>query len=181
MNRTTTEHDGSQASPVGRLAAALAALALAACTAYGPGDVRTGQSADDVARSMGAPTARYALPDGGTRVEYARGPYGKHTYMVDTDAAGRVTGWRQVLDEKNFNALPVGMPADDVLRTIGTPSERFAIPRQGLQIWNYRYETPFCIWFQVSVDPRERRVRETGYGPDPHCPENRPQFGFVPF
>ena len=59
MNHATTE------APTRRLAAvALSALALAACTAYGPGDVRTGQSADDVARSMGAPTARYPQPGG---------------------------------------------------------------------------------------------------------------------
>ena len=178
MNPATTE------ATARRLAAAVIAtlaLTLGACTGYGPGDVRSGQSADEVARSMGAPTARYPLAGGGTRLEFARGPYGKHTYMVDTDAAGRVTGWQQVLDEKAFNALPVGTPADEVLRTIGTPSERFAIPRQRLDIWNYRYETPFCIWFQVSVDQQDRRVRETGYGPDPHCPENRPEFGFVPF
>lgn len=182
MNRTTTDSRGRRPRRGLAAAALTVAAALAACaTSYGPGDVRVGQGADDVARAMGAPTARYALPDGGTRLEYARGPYGKHTYMVDVDAAGRVTGWRQVLDEKTFNALPAGTPADEVLRAIGTPSERFAIPRQGIDVWNYRYETPFCIWYQVSVDVRDRRVRETGYGPDPHCPENRPEFGFVPF
>ena len=40
----------------------------------GPGDLRKGQTAEDVAKSMGAPTGRYALAGGATRLEYARGP-----------------------------------------------------------------------------------------------------------
>jgi hypothetical protein len=161
MNRTTTER---------RLSCCAAALALllGGCAGYSPSGVHRGQSADEVAQAMGKPTARYQRADGGERIEYARGPMGKHTYMIDLDNAGRVTGWTQVLTEANFNALALGTGRDEVLRTLGTPSERQPIPRQHIDVWSYRYDTVFCQWFQVSVGD-DGRVVETGYGPDPMC------------
>ena len=87
----------------------LLVTALAGCAGYSPSQVRPGQAAEDVRRSMGEPTGHYAMPGGGERLEYARGPYGKHTYMIDLDGSGRVTGWTQVLDEKIFNQIKVGM------------------------------------------------------------------------
>ena len=50
--------------------------------------ISTGQTADEVVRAIGQPTARYAFPNGGQRLEYASGPYGKTTYMVDLDPPG---------------------------------------------------------------------------------------------
>jgi hypothetical protein len=35
-------------------------------------------------------------------------------------------------------------------------------------VWAYRYETPFCQWFQVGIDARGK-VMDTSYGPDPLC------------
>src|SRR5438105_730822 len=61
-------------------------LAFAGCAGtYGPQSLHTGASVDDVAASLGKPTGRYPISGGGERVEYARGPYGKHTYMLDFD------------------------------------------------------------------------------------------------
>jgi len=37
-------------------------------------------------------------------------------------------------------------------------------------VWAYRYETPFCRWFQVGIDP-QGKVVDTAYGPDPLCDE----------
>src|SRR5687768_4922629 len=90
----------------------IGALLLAACAGYGPSGVRTGDSADTVTKAMGTPTARYSLPQGGTRLEFARGPFGKHTYMVDLDAQGHVTGWNQVLTEPNFESVREGWSQD---------------------------------------------------------------------
>ena len=73
------------------LATLVLTLALSACAGYSPRGMQVGDSADDVLRTMGQPTSRYQLPQGGTRLEFARGPYGKHTYMIDVDAQGRVT------------------------------------------------------------------------------------------
>ena len=76
---------------------------LGACSGYSPAGVVAGDSEADLARSMGAPTGRYALPGGASRLEYARGPSGRQTYMVDVDAAGRVVGWQQVLTQERHS------------------------------------------------------------------------------
>ena len=162
MNRATTD------GPNPRLAALLAALSLAACASYGPSQLRVGQSADEVTQAMGTPTALYALPGGAQRIEYARGPFGRQTYMVDTDAGGHVSGWSQVLSEANFNALPNGITRDELLRRLGTPGERHRIGWQERDLWAWRYPTNDCLWFTVSLD-REQRVVDSGYGIDPRC------------
>jgi hypothetical protein len=152
--------------PVAGSVAAL--IALGGCaTSYGPQALKTGASVDEVKAMLGAPTGQYAS-DGGERIEYARGPYGKHTYMLDMDARGHLVRWQQVLSEDRFNALKVGASRDDVLRTLGHPSETSVLPRQRTTLWSYRYETPFCQWFQVGIDAGGKVV-DTGYGPDPMC------------
>ncbi len=156
---------------VSRLACAGFVVALGACASYGPGSLRPGQPADEAARSMGVPTARYALPGGGSRLEFARGPFGKHTYMVDADARGHVTTWSQVLTEANFDAVTPGTPAQALLVALGTPTHRRGGGWQGGEVWSWRYEATFCQWFQVSVI--EGKVRDTSYGPDPMCDVDR--------
>lgn len=143
------------------------AVVLSACTGYAPGKLAVGDSADEALRQLGSPTGRYALPQGATRLEFARGPFGKHTYMVDVDPQGRVSGWRQVLTENDFNAVVPGMAQDELLKRIGRPSERRSGGYQPGEVWSYRYESPFCQWFQVSV--ANGLVRDSGYGPDPVC------------
>lgn len=117
---------------------------------------------------MGPPTARYALDADGQRLEFARGPAGLHTYMLDFDANDRLQRIEQVLTEQKFLELRPGMTGEEVRRRIGTPSNETYLPRQRHRLWSYRYETPFCIWFQVSVDEKGE-VAELGHGPDPAC------------
>jgi hypothetical protein len=149
---------------------------LAGCagfgTTFGPPAISAGQSVDDVTRLLGSPTGRYTLAGGAQRLEYATGPSGKHTYMIDVDSAGRVTGWDQVLTELNFSSLPAGMTRDEVLVRIGRPSERFQVGRQQLDVWAYRYPINECQWFMVSIG-REGRVVDTDYGIDPRCDPRR--------
>jgi hypothetical protein len=143
-------------------------LALAGCAGYAPGRLQIGQSVDEVTQAMGSPTALYALPGGAQRIEYARGPFGRQTWMVDVDAAGHVTGWSQVLNEASFNALPNGLTRDELLRRLGTPGERHRIGWQDRDLWAWRYPTNDCLWFTVSLD-RAQRVVDSGYGIDPRC------------
>lgn len=149
------------------LALALSA-GLAACATYGPGALKAGDDAAAVQRELGAPTARYPMTGGRTRLEFARGPFGKHTYMVDLDAAQRVLAVEQVLDDAHFNQVRAGMPRDELLRLLGRPAETRGGGWQPGQVWSWRYETPFCDWFQVSLDP-QGRVIDSAHGPDPLC------------
>ncbi len=145
-----------------------AALLLGGCAGYAPSAVVAGQSEAEVVRSMGMPTGRYALPGGGSRLEYARGPHGRQTYMVDLDAAGRVTGWEQVLTDATFLRVVPGMPRDDLLRLLGRPGEVFGAGWQGDQVWNWRYPNNDCLWFQATVT-RDGRVKDAGHGIDRRC------------
>lgn len=161
--------DVPSSPPAARRCLGIAALLLGACaTSYGPSGLSPGSSADEAVRQMGPPSGRYALDDGGTRLEFARGPMGRHTYMLDFDVSGRLLRVEQVLTETNFYALRPGMTADEVLRRIGHPAEQRYLPRQRHRLWSYRYETPFCIWFQVSL-AEDNRVAELGHNLDPAC------------
>ncbi len=145
------------------------AFAVAGCaTHYGPPQLSAGSSVQDATTQLGVPTARYPRPGGGERLEFARGPYGKHTFMLDFDAQGRLLDSKQVLDEADFNAVRQGETRDQVLFALGRPADVQPLPIEGRKFWSYRYESPFCIWFQVTFDANDR-VFDTGYGPDPLC------------
>ena len=61
------------------LQGAAIALLLAACAGYSPRNLPPGATQAEVVHLMGPPTGRYAMPQGGTRLEFARGPYGRET------------------------------------------------------------------------------------------------------
>jgi len=156
-------------------AACLAAVGLATACAglrYGPSTIGPGSTVEQVQSDMGSPTERFPLPQGGTRLEYARGPFGKHTFMIDVDAQGRVQNVHQVLTEANFATIAAAMPRDELLMRIGRPAHIRSGGRQGGEVWSYRYDWTFCQWFQVSVI--DGLVRDAAYAPDPLCDASRP-------
>jgi hypothetical protein len=152
-----------------------AALLAAACATPPPG---VGTVRDDVLRTWGRPTARYAMPAGAERLEYASGPYGRTTWMIDLDAGGRVTQARQVLNEAEFMQVQIeaagGMTTDELLRRIGSPGEVRHGGWQGGQVWSWRYPTNDCLWFQVSVTDRGT-VKDGAFGIDPTCDAPSPR------
>jgi len=158
------------------LPAALLAMSLAGCAAFAPPDIRPGQTEAEVVGAFGKPTGRYAMPDAATRLEFATGPYGRTTWMVDIDTAGRVTGAKQVLNEASFadfQARAPGMTRDELLRTLGRPGERRHGGWQGGEVWSWRYPTNECLWFQSSIGA-DGIVRDGAYGPDPRCDRPTP-------
>ncbi len=150
------------------------ALGLAACAGFGPPALLAGQGEAEVQQRLGTPTARYAMPQGHTRLEYATGPKGRETWMVDLDAAGRVREWHQALEEPRlhaFQARAPGLSIDELLRTLGRPAERQGVARvagRPGEVWSWRYVTNECLWYQVSIAD-DRRVVDAGFGIDPRC------------
>ncbi len=147
-------------------------LAATACATYKPQDIRAGQSEAEVTQLIGQPTGRYNLYPGITRVEYATGPWGRVTWMVDLDAAGKVTAWAQVLNETAFSYVQTHyqeMDAQLLRYTLGRPGNVRGGGWQGGQVWSWRYPTNECFWFQVSVLD-SGKLRDGGtYGTDPSC------------
>ena len=147
----------------------LAAL-LTACATPPPAP---GTARDEVLRAWGQPTARYALPEGAERLEYATGPFGRTTWMIDLDAAGRVRQARQVLNEAEFLQVQIRagsgeLTREELLRWIGTPGERRHGGWAGGEVWSWRYPTNDCLWFQASVADNGR-VTSAAFGTDPVC------------
>jgi hypothetical protein len=152
------------------------ALLLAGCASYGPGDLTPGTSEAALRARMGEPTDVLPRAGGARSLEYARGPFGKQTYRVDLDGTGRVIGWRQLLDERNFEALPIGATPAEVRERLGRPSQARVGWRGVGEVWSYRYEwVSLCRWFQVWLV--DGRVREAAYATDPSCDEKRPFIG----
>lgn len=157
--------------PARRAPAALLLAVMLTFTgcAHPPPDPGTTEAS--VLKEWGTPTSRYAMPQGAARLEYATGPYGRTTWMIDVDAAGRVTQARQVLNEASFadfQARGPGMSRDELLRALGRPGETRKVGWQGEVVWAWRYPTNDCLWFQVSLDKAEV-VLSGSYGIAPGC------------
>ena len=155
-------------STISGAAAVAAVLVLSACAT--PGSLRPGASLDSARHGLQAPTGEYALPNGGTRLEFARGSFGKETWMLDFDAKGALVSSAQVLNEANFANITPGMTADDVRMRLGRPAQVFGAGwQEHIKVWNYRFVGGDCVWFQVSIRDADHKVREAGIGQDPAC------------
>ena len=151
-------------------APAMAALlaSTTACTFLAPGLSPPGTSIDQLRQSGRMPTGEYELPGGGRRLEFAQGSFGRETYMMDFDAKGSLQSSQQVLTRANLLTIGPGMTAREVHMRIGRPANVMRVPRQKLQVWNYRYAGGDCEWYQVSVSDAGP-VTEAAMGYDPAC------------
>jgi hypothetical protein len=153
------------------LALAAAAFVVAGCAAISsatPRSLPPGATEADVLATMGKPTGRYTFTEGGYRLEFARGPQGRETWMIDFDAAGRMVDSEQVMDLWYLSRIMPGLDAQDVLARVGHPGSIRPIPRQELSLWNYRYPTHDCLWYQITVGD-DGKVIAGGTGIDPQC------------
>jgi hypothetical protein len=143
----------------------LALAALAGCAT--PGNLAPGAPIAAARQVVPGPTAEYALPDGGTRLEFDR--Y-KAAWMLDFDARGVLQTSTQALTEQNLATIEPGMTADEVRMRFGRPIQIIATGwSDPLQIWNYRFAGGDCVWWQVSIREADHKVREAGVGMDPIC------------
>jgi outer membrane protein assembly factor BamE (lipoprotein component of BamABCDE complex) len=149
------------------LSCLVVAAVLAGCASTGPGDLKPGASADQIRAQMGTPVATHALPNGGQRLEF-RGS-GARTYMVDVDASGKLVNWVQVLNETNFRNITAGMTREQVLMTLGQPSNIAPGGRQGGEVWSYHFQNIQCQWFQVAIGPDGRTTGSGSQALLPAC------------
>lgn len=161
-----------------------AAALLSACA--GIPQLAPGTPREQVVQALGPPSAEFELRNTaadppylqidttGTavrRLEYAAGSFGKFAYMYDFDANNRLLASAQVRSEARFNAVRAGMSQDDLRRMLGHPSNIRGLSFQKQNVWSYRYDSPFCQWFQVGVG-YDGKVVDTAYGPDPLCDDD---------
>ncbi|MFO1326704.1 MAG: hypothetical protein U1F56_05040 [Rubrivivax sp.] len=156
-----------------RLSTLLLPLVMAGCALFTPPPLAVGQTEAEVLAVMGrAPNGRHALADGVTRLEFATGPMGRTTWMVDLAADGRTRAFRQVLTTENladFQVRAPGMTVPQLLAELGRPGEKMGV-RAG-EVWSWRYPTYDCLLWQVTVG-RDGKVIDAGYGIDWMCDHN---------
>lgn len=154
------------------LAALAATAALAGCAT--PGNLPPGTPIATARQGVLGPTGEYALPNGGRRLEFARGSSGKETWMLDFDANGALVTSEQVRTQANFDNIVRGMSADEVRMRLGRPSHVFGAGwQEHIHVWSYRFPQGDCFWFQVSIRDADQTVREAGMGLDPVCDGRR--------
>ena len=151
--------------PLGGLA--LMAAVLSGCASYAPDAGIVGLSRDQVVARLGAADPEAAAQVHG-RLDFLRGPMGKHTYFVYFDDQGKAVRFEQVLTEERFARMVPDMSVDDVVLLIGRSRSTFGLARNRGFVWSYRYENPLCQWFQVEFTS-EGKVRSAGYSKPPEC------------
>lgn len=153
--------------------------ALCSCATLFPEPVNVGDSEAQVIAKRGQPTHRYA--DGRSHLlEYAQGPWGQATYMARIGPDGKVISFDQVLTSPKFASIKIGEATkDDVLRTVGAPSETSYLSLSDLEVWSYPYKEN-GVWnslMHIHFD-RSGVVRKMMNAPDPRFdPDERFPFG----
>lgn len=148
---------------------AAATVALCGCASLVPWSLPPGTPIAQVRGATFAPAGEYRLPDGGTRLEFAQGSFGKEKYMMDFDSKGLLVASTQVLTAENLARITPGATQADVLMQIGRPVHVINVQRQKLHVWNYRFAGGDCVWYQVSISDETLRVIEASESSDPAC------------
>ena len=141
------------------------ALLVTACAPLGGPMLQPGNTLQDTYRMLGEPAMRWREADGGEQLAFPTGPMGYHTWMVRTDAAGRVKYVDNVMDMAHFTRIQPGMGQDEVLRILGPSYPGWTIYYKARDelVWEWRY----CdVWseparFDVLFDGSSGKVRST--------------------
>lgn len=123
-------------------------LMLGACASFMPPPINIGEPESSVVSKLGQPTSRIEDKNG-YLLEYTRNPWGQATNMARFDRSGRLISYEQVLTVEKFATIKPGIATkDDVLRTIGHPSETSYLSRLQLEVWSYPYKEA-GVWNSV--------------------------------
>lgn len=153
------------------LSAIALCLSLAACT-HTPlaSDPTVLRSVAEARRILGEPALRWSKPDGGEQLAFPQGPMGYRTWMMHTDADGRVLSMENVMSPAHFARIQPGMSQDEVLRILGPSYPGWTVYYKARDelVWEWRY----CdVWaeparFDVLFDGRSATVRSTASQPE---------------
>jgi hypothetical protein len=146
---------------------AFLSVLIGACASFGNSTVNPGDPESVVISRLGNPTHRYQ--DRNHRLlEYMTGPWGQQTYIARIGPDGRLVSYEQVLKTEKFAAINIGEATkDDVLKTIGAPSDTSYLPLSGLEVWSYPYKEA-NVWNSVMHVHFDKRgvVQKMLNGPD---------------
>ena len=148
--------------------AMLPALLLSACAGFGGPALAPGATEAEVVARLGRPTHIYQ--DGDTRfLEYMHGPMGQTTEMARIGPDGRLQSFEQVLTMEKFATIVPGQTRQEqVLRTVGAPSEIKYYRNVRMNGWNYPFKESntwdSMMTIYINSDGLVRRMEN---GPDP--------------
>jgi hypothetical protein len=144
-----------------RALALLAASLLGACA----NPLLPGASRAEAEARYGAPGRVVPLPGGGTRLQYSRQPLGRNAFMVDLDAAGKVTSAREVLNPAGFaRVVPGQWTRADAEREFGRPASVDRVASWTGDILTYRWlDGTQPMYFWIYLDP-QNVVRKAAQG-----------------
>jgi hypothetical protein len=154
---------------------AVALMLLAGCAPFRWTSVTIGEPEPEVIAKLGNPTHHYQAGSDHL-LEYMHGPMGQVTYMARIDAQGRLVSYEQVLTTQKFMTIKPGEARkEDVLRTIGAPSETAFYTLSQLEAWSYPYKENGAWDSMMTVYfDRSGAVRKLENGPDPRrMPDGR--------
>jgi hypothetical protein len=116
-------------------------MLIAGCVSE-PTRLALGTTRADAVKQLGTPSATYAMPAGGERLQYSRAPAGFEVNNVDLDASGHVISISQEMDERLFDStVKVGEWREaDVLRSYGRPYEISQVSSFDGIVWTWRYK-----------------------------------------
>lgn len=148
-------------------------ISLTSCSSYSPTSEMIGLPSDVVIQRMGSPTMKIS-DDDGLRLFFARGPFGKHTYVMYFSSEDRLIRSEQVLTEPIFSLIKPGMTKEEVINLVGPPKIMMGGRKSSWTVWSYRYENSLCRWFQVEFTPVDL-VKSAEYGRPPECNVRAPR------
>jgi len=142
---------------------------LAACTTLGT--IQPGKSTQaEVRLHMGMPSDIRFQPNGDEVWEYAKGPYGRQTYVVTFRKDGVVQAAQQVLTDETVAQIQPGVSAKPQVRALlGKPTDVEFLPSG--EVWDYNIEEvpkqPYILVVRFNKDGIVRdvgKVREATDG-----------------
>lgn len=139
---------------------------LSACASYSGSGLKPGIATEaDVLQTMGVPSLRWDLPDGGRQLAYPRGPAGFETFMVFIDGSGKLLRITEVLNMETFARIREGMTQAEVLQLIGPPQPQWTayFKARDELVWEWRYCNSWreAARFDVLFDASAKKVRTT--------------------